>query len=47
MGAPRQVLFPNASKLEEAWRQKDLDKRPVAAQSEWSPRRWPLKVLGD
>mmetsp|Transcript_6279 Transcript_6279/g.14235 ORF Transcript_6279/g.14235 Transcript_6279/m.14235 type:complete len:139 (-) Transcript_6279:75-491(-) len=40
----RQVLFPNAQKLEEAWQQKDMQRQQAAKSSDWSPRQLPYKT---
>ena len=40
----RQVLFPNAQKLEEAWQQKDMQRQAASNSSDWSPRQLPYKT---
>ncbi|CAJ1355424.1 unnamed protein product [Effrenium voratum] len=42
----RQVLFPNAQKLEEAWVQQDTERQVKASVSsdQWSPRQLPYKT---
>lgn len=40
----RQVLFPNAQKLEEAMLQKDALRQTTVPNSEWSPRSVPYKT---
>ncbi|CAE7590601.1 fabH [Symbiodinium sp. CCMP2592] len=40
----RQVLFPNAKKLEEAYQQQDLQRGVAVPPEQWSPRRVPYKT---
>ncbi|CAK9076827.1 unnamed protein product [Durusdinium trenchii] len=40
----RQVLFPNAQKLEEAWQQKDAARQAASKAEDWSPRQLPYKT---
>ncbi len=40
----RQVLFPNAQELEEAWQQKDMQRQAASNSSDWSPRQLPYKT---
>mmetsp|Transcript_20628 Transcript_20628/g.48944 ORF Transcript_20628/g.48944 Transcript_20628/m.48944 type:complete len:109 (+) Transcript_20628:1-327(+) len=44
VSAQRQVLFPNAQKLEEAYQQQDLQKSATVPPEQWSPRRVPYKT---
>ncbi|CAE7383001.1 unnamed protein product [Symbiodinium natans] len=44
VSAQRQVLFPNAQKLEEAYQQQDLQKKVAVPPEQWSPRRVPYKT---
>ncbi|CAE7538152.1 unnamed protein product [Symbiodinium pilosum] len=44
VSAQRQVLFPNAQKLEEAYQQQDLQRKVAVPPEQWSPRRVPYKT---